>query len=65
MKVIKTATHYIFVGRACEIRYIKGKGFKLRNLEKIRIDGGEFSSRTKYFPTLKEAIDEAKALGLD
>lgn len=43
-----------------QIGYIKGRGFKLRDLARIKRNGGEFSWETEYFPTLKQAITAAK-----
>ena len=49
----------LIIGRY-QIGHIKGKGFKLRDLDKIKANGGEFSWDTLYFKTLKEAIKAIK-----
>ncbi len=47
-----------------QIGYIKGKGFKVRDLTSIRENGGEWSQFTKYCLTLKEAIQYALNQGV-
>jgi hypothetical protein len=43
-----------------QIGHIKGKGFKLRDLDKIKANGCEFTWDTLYFKTLKQAIKAIK-----
>lgn len=45
-----------------QIGHIKGKGFKVRDLARIKRNGGEFSWDAEYFPTLKQALNRAKAI---
>lgn len=45
-----------------QVGHIKGKGFKVRDLARIKRNGGEFSWETEYFPTLKQAIKRAKEI---
>jgi hypothetical protein len=45
-----------------QIGHIKGKGFKVRDLARIKRNGGEFSWETEYFSTLKQALNRAKAI---
>ena len=49
----------LVIGRY-QIGHIKGKGFKLRDLDKIKANGGEFTWDTLYFKTLKQAIKAIK-----
>lgn len=42
-----------------QIGHVKGKGFKVRDLDAIKENGGEWSWLTKYCSTLKEAIQYA------
>lgn len=45
-----------------QVGHIKGKGFKVRDLARIKRNRGEFSWETEYFPTLKQAIKRAKEI---